>query len=53
MIIREFFYVFACSSHLRDTWIINADEEIVDVTCNEIEYGMMYDDEPAKGKLVS
>ena len=53
MIIRELFYVFACSSHLRDTWIINADDKIVDVICNVIEYGMMYDDKQAKGKLVS
>ena len=41
------------SSHLRDTWIINVDDEIVDVTYNEIEYRMMYDDKQAKGKLVS
>ena len=51
-IIRELFYVFACSSHLRGTQIINVDDEIVDVICNVIEYGMMYDDEQAKGKLV-
>ena len=53
MIIRELYYVYACSSHLRDTWIINVDDEIVDVICNVIEYGMMYNDEQAKGKLVS
>ena len=44
MIIRELFYVFACSSHLRDTWIINADEKIVDVTCIVIEYDFLYSD---------
>ena len=38
---------------MRDAWIINTDEEIVDVICNVIEYGMMYDDEQDKEKLVS
>ena len=49
MIIRELYYVYSCSSHLRDTWFINADNAIVDVICNVIEYGMMYDDERAEG----
>ena len=53
MIIRELYYVYACSSHLRDTWFINTDNETVDVICNEIEYEKMYDDEQVKGKLVS
>ena len=44
VIICELFYVFACSSHLRDTWIINTDDEIVDITCNVIEYDLLYSD---------
>ena len=44
MIIRELYYVYAYSSHLRDTWIINADDEIVDVTCNVIEYDLSHSD---------
>ena len=38
---------------MRDTWIISADNEIIDVICNVIEYEMMYNDEHAKGKLIS
>ena len=51
--IRELYYVYACSSHLRDTWFINTDNKIVDVICNVIEYEKMYDNEQDKGKLVS
>ena len=53
VIIRYLYYVYACSSHLRDTWFINTDNETVNVICNVIKYEKMYDDEEAKGKLVS
>ena len=52
MFIRELYYVYACSSHLRDTWFIITHNEIVDVICNAIEYEKMYDEEHAKEKLI-
>ena len=48
MVIHELYYVMHVLPHLRDIWFINANNIIVDVIWNVIEYEKMYDDEQAK-----